>query len=127
MQLEKYSALSLRIGLSLVLFYFAFNQLINAEAWAGLVPSYMSFMPSINVIYLNANVEIILGLLILVGLFTRVAAGLFALHLVTIIFALGINNPSAIRDVGLFFAALSLALHERVYLSVDSLIKKRRS
>ena len=58
----------------------------------GLVLNYMNFLPAVNVIYLNANIEIIMGTLILVGLFTRVIAAIFTIHLIPIILALGINS-----------------------------------
>lgn len=125
--LKKYSTLSLRVGLTIVLFWFAFTQFTNAQQWVGLVPNYLSFISSTNIVYMNASFELIMGTLILLGLFTRVVAAIFTLHLIPIILTLGINSPSAIRDIGVLFAALSLALSGSDYLSLDSVRKKKRS
>ena len=123
MSLKKYSTLALRIGLAAVLFWFAINQFIDAEKWSGLLPELITFISPVTVVYINAVVEIILGSLILLGLFTRIAALIFSIHLVFIILSLG-YGPSAVRDVGLLFASLSLALSGSNYLSLDNILKK---
>jgi putative oxidoreductase len=123
---NKYSTLSLRVGLSIVLFWFAFSQFTNATQWSGLVPSYTSFISATTVVYLNASLEVIMGTLLLFGLFTRVVAGIFTLHLIPIILTLGINSPSGIRDIGILFATLSLALSGSDYFSLDSIMKRRK-
>ncbi|MBS3070772.1 DoxX family protein [Candidatus Pacearchaeota archaeon] len=124
MDLKKYSSISLRLGLSIVLFSFSYMQFTNSGSWVGLVPGYMSFISAVYVVYFNASMELILGLLIFFGLYTRVAAGILALQLIPIIFNLGINSPSGIRDIGIFFAALALVLSGSDYLTLSSLLKK---
>ncbi|HLA23637.1 MAG TPA: DoxX family membrane protein [Candidatus Nanoarchaeia archaeon] len=125
--LEKYSSLSLRFGLAIVLFWFSVKQFLNPSAWTGLVPSGISqIIDPVYIIYLNVNLEIILGTLLILGLFTRVASLVLLIHLIPIILSLGIDSPSAIRDVGLLFAALALALSGSNFISIDSIIKKRK-
>ena len=124
--LKKYSTLPLRIGLAFVLFWFSFNQFSSPESWSGLVPNYLSFISTINVVYMNASFELIIGTLLLLGLFTRIVAAIFTLHLIPIILTLGIDSPSAIRDIGILFATLSLALSGSDYLSLDSVLKKKK-
>ena len=77
--MKKYATLVLRIGLAAVLFWFAINQLISPDDWTKLVPEYLSFIDSTTIIYFNATFELILGITLLAGLFTRVFALLFGL------------------------------------------------
>ena len=120
--MKKYATLVLRVGLAAVLFWFAVNQLISPDDWSGLVPEYLSFIDPTTVIYANAVFELILGITIIIGLFTRIFALLFGLHLIPIIISLG-YGPSAARDVGLMLAAFSLALSGSKHFSVDAVIK----
>ena len=124
MRLKKYSTLILRIGLSAVLYWFSINQFINPEGWTRLVPAYLNFITPLSFIYINATFEIILATLLLIGLFTRIVALLFTIHLIPIIVALG-YGPSAVRDLGLLFASLSLAISGSDCLSLDLLIKEK--
>ena len=122
--MKKYSTLVLRIGLAAVLFWFSINQLLSPEDWTRLVPGYLSFIDSTTVVYFNATFELILGITLLVGLFTRVFAFLFGLHLIPIIITLG-YGPSATRDFGLMLAAFSLALSGSKYFSIDAILRRK--
>ena len=122
--MKKYATFVLRIGLAAVLFWFAINQLISPDDWTKLVPEYLSFIDSTTIIYFNATFELILGITLLAGLFTRVFALLFGLHLIPIIISLG-YGPSAVRDVGLMLAAFSLALSGSKNFSIDAILKRK--
>ena len=125
--LKKYSTVSLRVGLAIVLFWFAFAQFKNPSSWANLVPAYATTVTSaMNIVYMNASLEVVMASLILIGLYTRVVATVFTIHIIPIILALGLSSPSGIRDVGIFFATLSLAISGSDYLSMDSFMKKTR-
>ncbi|MGV8141380.1 MAG: hypothetical protein ACP5OA_04745, partial [Candidatus Woesearchaeota archaeon] len=58
----------------------------------------------------NVLFEIILGVMLLLGVFTRISALLLGLHLVMISISLG-YGATAIRDWGLSIATLSIAMH----------------
>jgi uncharacterized membrane protein YphA (DoxX/SURF4 family) len=60
-------------------------------------------------VLLNGIAEVVLGGLLLVGLFTRLASGLLFLHLFGISVSLGYNDVM-IRDLGLSIAMLSVFL-----------------
>jgi uncharacterized membrane protein YphA (DoxX/SURF4 family) len=110
--LKKYSPIILRIGISLVLLWFGISQVTNASAWIGWLPSFTSSWPisQTALVFLNGSFEIILGLMLILGLYTRVAAALIALHLLGITLSVGYNEIG-IRDFGLFMAALAIALN----------------
>jgi len=116
---KEHSHLILRIGLSLVLFWFGINQLINPEPWTGLIPGFLSGFSGVTLIIINGIFELILGSLLLVGLFTRVVAFIFALHLITIIIQLG-YGPVAVRDVGLLFGAIAVFLRGPDRFTLDN-------
>ena len=137
-QNRKYSVSIVRFGLAFVLLWFGINQLVNQESFLGYVPQWlyphdaqmqhehpMQFMhnipvPSVHVVLMtNAIFETIVGLLLLLGLYTRIAAFIAALHLLVIAFFLGYNDI-AIRDVGLTLMAASLVFSGAGPLSIDN-------
>lgn len=100
----------LRIGLSLVFLWFSYSQLTNPEMWTRLVPEYavsLSGMTATTLVYANGIFELVFGLLLLAGLFVRVAALLLALHLVGIINSLGYGSMG-VRDFGLCLATFAV-------------------
>lgn len=114
MNLEKFNRfapLVLRTGIAVVLLWFAFSQLKNPASWTRMVPDYALFLgiDKITLIYINGVLEIVLAVLLLLGLFTRVAAGLTTLHLLHITTIVGYGATGA-RDFALTVAALSAFL-----------------
>ncbi|MEK6825968.1 MAG: DoxX family protein [Nanoarchaeota archaeon] len=108
---KNYAPMTARIGLSLVFLWFGFNQLMYPLNWIGWVPQGMTGMIDVyTLVFINGLFEIIFGALLLIGLFTRVASGLLALHLLGITFTIGFNEIG-IRDLGLTLALVSVFLH----------------
>ena len=111
----------LRAGLAGVLLWFGTQQLIASDDWIGYVPDWMASFGAVSpavIVLVNGSVEIICGLLILLGVFTRLAALLMGLHLIMIAISLG-NNATAVRDWGLAFSFLGLALTGGGALSLE--------
>lgn len=100
----------LRAGLSIVFLYFSFNQFMASEKWANLLPDFLLNLNfGIYFIYLNAVIDLLIGLCFLFGFFIRFISIVAFLHILIIVFiGLGINSPSGVRDLGLAFASLSL-------------------
>ncbi len=113
----------MRLGLGIVVLWFSINQFMDPDSWTRLAPEYLNFINSATLIYMNASLEIIIGILLILGLFTRIVALIFSLHLIPIIISLG-YGPTAVRDFGLLMASLSLALSGSNYLSLDSKFKQ---
>ena len=120
--MKEYSSLVLRVGLALVILWFAVNQFINPEIWISLVPDFVP-INHLYAIYLNAGFEIIISLALILGFYTRLFALLFGLHLIPIIISLG-YGPSTARDFGLMMASFSLAISGSDYLSLDNKFRK---
>lgn len=127
-QYKTYAPILLRFGLSLVFLWFGLNQLINPESFLGYIPIWLYPHPATMVhehplqslhnlpltphviIMGNGVFETIVGLLLLIGLFTRISALLLALHLIVIMVGLGYNDIM-IRDLGLSIATVSIILN----------------
>ena len=127
-KLKELAPVVLRWGLAIVLFWFAYHQITDAAQWARLIPGWTSsiFSNPETLVYINAVAEIILGILLLIGLWIRVAAVLVTLHLAQITFTVvgGLSSPTGIRDFGLTIAALTVALNGKDKYSLDYKLSK---
>jgi uncharacterized membrane protein YphA (DoxX/SURF4 family) len=115
----------LRIGLSLVFLWFGLTNLFNPEALVGylspVIRSLIPFAPTTFMI-LTGVFEVVFGILLLLGLFTRLAALLFTVHVIGVAISLGYNDI-AIRDIGLAVAAFTVFLHGRDKLCLDNKLR----
>ena len=74
---KNYGISVVRIGLSLVYLWFGSNQLMHPEKWTSLIPSYATKIIPVSAHALvlgNGGFEIVFGLLLLVGFYSRFAA-----------------------------------------------------
>lgn len=128
-KLRKYSPVVLRIGMSLVFLWFGTAQWMDTAAWAGYVPEYavkLSGMTAETLARLNGTFEILFGLGLLFGIFTRFVALLLALHMIHIAFTVGYNELG-VRDFGLAVATTAIFMHGLTPLSVDDLRRKKEN
>ncbi len=105
----------LRIGISLVFLWFGWQQLSDASAWAGLIPKWYLDLTGLSasiLVLINGIFEIVLGTLLLLGIFTKVAAFLLMLHMLHITYTVGYNGIG-VRDFGLSLATIAIWLHGR--------------
>ena len=119
---KDYSVFIVRIGLALVLLWFGIDEILNPEDWFGYVPSYISSNLPFSLdffISLNGIFEIIIGVFLLIGLYTRIIAFIAALHLLSITIAVGYNEIG-VRDFGLTMMAISLIFSGAGVLSLDN-------
>lgn len=123
---KEFSPLVLRVGLALVFLWFGISQLIDPVGFTGYLP-YFLFDSSYatTVVIANGVFEIIAGLFLLLGLFTRVVSLLLALHLAVITIELGFGEI-AVRDFGLIIATLAVFLGGYDKWSIDYKLKKRK-
>ncbi len=106
---RNYAPAVLRIGLGMVFLWFGISQLTRPESFLGYVPQWLSPY-SDTLLLVNGLFDATLGSLMLIGIFTRIAALLGSFHLLSIsFFSLGYNDIG-IRDFGLAMAAFSVFL-----------------
>ena len=123
--MEKYSGTVLRVGLAIVMLWFGSQQLMDPDLWLSFLPSWTSSLPisQTTFVLLNGWFEVAAGLLLLVGLYTRIMALLLALHLLGIVFSVG-YTAIAVRDFGLTVALFSIFLHGQSAYSLDERLSK---
>ena len=146
-QLKAYAPIVLRIAMALVFLWFGFNQVFNPVNFIGYLPGWMmgpsqpgtmgnmmavmmgsqagfSTAQASGFVIANGVFEIIFGLLLLSGIFTRIVALLLGLHLLFISLELGYGDLM-IRDFGLAVATFAVALHgDDEFCIHDRLFKK---
>ncbi len=110
--MEKYSNYILRFGLGFVFVWFGYSALMNNDMWIRLVPEWTSFLGQAKtLVTVHGVFELMLGLLLFLGLWTRVVAILLGLSLLHTLFL--VSGPTFIRDIGLLAALISLVLNPR--------------
>lgn len=81
--------------------------------WIGFIPEWVvsfSHMSAVTLVRLNGLFEVVTGFLLAVGLWVRPMATLLFAHLLSIVFAVGLNSLG-VRDAGLSFAMLAVVLN----------------
>lgn len=111
---SSYANLVLRLGLGAVILWFGLNQLLDPEVWTIWIPAWASVfgLSPVVLVYANGAFEVVLSSLLIIGIFTRPIAFILFLHLLVVVFTVGIN-PIGVRDLGLAAAFLSLALSKK--------------
>lgn len=108
--LQRYSGSVLRWGMAAVVLWFSIQQFMHADQWTAYIPDSiisLSHVSALTIVYLNAVFEMVFGTLLMLGIWTRLAALLLALHLFDIAWTVGYGQIGA-RDVGLAVATLAV-------------------
>ena len=124
----KYNSLVLRTGIATVLLWFGFSQLKNPASWTRMIPEYMQSLTSLSpttLVYMNGALEIILAVLILLGLFTRLASFLVTIHMIHITTIVGYGATGA-RDFAIALASLSMFLRGPDSFCLDHILRKEK-
>jgi uncharacterized membrane protein YphA (DoxX/SURF4 family) len=126
-KMEKYAKPLLRLSMALVFLYFGFQQIYSPDNWAGFVPKNLTstIITANNLVILNGLVELSLGLFMLIGLYTRFASLILALHLFGISLSIGFT-PLGIRDFGLSFATFVIFLNGPDQYCLDNKFTKKK-
>ena len=103
----------LRVGISAVFIWFGVSQLLNQGAWVSFIPPWLvsvSGISTVKLVIINGFFETVAGALLALGILVRPVAILLFLHLVGIVFEVGLS-AIGVRDIGLAVATLSIALY----------------
>ncbi len=111
-KLKEYTPAIARWGVGIVFFIFGISQLLNPSSWMAYLPDFALNIGvnSTTLIYMNGVFDLTLGILLLLGIFTRIIALIGILHIIGIIFSLGYNDVS-VRDFGLLIVLVSALIH----------------
>lgn len=119
MNINAIGLLLLRIGLGGVFLWFGTDKFIHPDIWVNYIPTWFPMLVSVNLfVLLLGIVETLVGLLVLAGFYTRIAAVFAALMLVPILISLGYNEIG-VRDFGLLMLAVGLAVLGAGEFSID--------
>jgi len=120
------SIFMLRIALSLVFFYFGFQQISNSDVWTGFIPQFVQrFFPNANnIVVFNGILELTFGTFLMLGLYTRFTSLILSAHLILISLSIGLS-PIGVRDFGLAFATLVPFLYGPDKYTLDTKIKNK--
>lgn len=107
----------LRVGLGITFLWIGVLIVRDPASWAGLIPAWMSpVAPDATAAMFQSGVlDIAIGLLLILGLWTWLAAILAFLHLIVVLASvLSVQAwDIAARDVGLLFASAALFLEAK--------------
>lgn len=108
--------------MSLVILWFGIQQFINTANWLGYIPDSIVAITHLSretIVYFNGAAELLLGTLLLFGIWTRWVAFLLALHLLDIMYTVGYGEI-AVRDFGLALATFTVFMNGPDLLSYDN-------
>jgi len=101
--LELYAPGVLRVGMAIVILWFSIQQFLHNSVWTAYIPdSIVNFthMSAPTLVLLNAIFELVFGLAMMFGWYTRFVSLLLALHLFDIMWVVGYGEIG-VRDFGL--------------------------
>ncbi len=127
-KMKTFAPATLRTGLSLVFLWFGTQQLLYTSMWVKLIPQSLIDMTGFTAetfVRFNGSFEVVFGICLLLGLFTRVVSLLLALHMLHITFVVG-YNAIGVRDFGLAISTVALFLLGPHGWSVDAWLEKRK-
>ncbi len=126
MKKEDAGLLLLRLGLGGVFVWFGIDKFFHPQFWSVFMPEWFSSVLPVELftfIYLLGMFELIVGGLVLIGLYAKISAIICAAFLLGIIASLGLNDVM-IRDAGLLFLALGISALGAGSKSLDSKFRK---
>lgn len=122
---KRFAPIAVRWGIALVFLWIGIDIWVHTDYWVALLPGYVSQFIEPQIMMLMTGVfDFVFGLLLLLGLFTRISALLMALHLIGVIITLGYNDI-AVRDFGLLLATIGIFLHGPDKWCLDKKYKNR--
>lgn len=110
----------LRIGLGITFVWVGVLILLEPTVWAGFLQPWAAELlpfPVIPMMIGTGILDIVIGVLLVLNLFTWLAALVGGLHLLVVLVTTGISNIT-VRDIGLLAAAFALFFEKKPTRSV---------
>lgn len=106
------SSAILRVGVGIAFLWIGILIYREPEGWGTFIRSWAVYLlpGSIHAVMLQtATLDVLIGLLLVIGVCTWIGALLAAIHLILVLAAAGINDIT-VRDIGLLAASIALVL-----------------
>jgi uncharacterized protein YjeT (DUF2065 family) len=114
-----------KFALGFVFLIFGIWQIIQPNYWTSYLPLWTKNFNQEILMRINGIFNLFVGISFTLGFYLLIFSGLAILHLIGVIFTLGIFNDIAIRDIGLLILAIGIFLEEvRKSDKIKLLIKK---
>lgn len=114
-----------RFALGFVFLVFGIWQIIQPSYWTSYLPLWTKNFNQEILMRINGFFDFFVGLGLILGFYPLIFSALAILHLIGVIFTLGIFNDIAIRDIGLLILAIGIFLEEfRKSDKIELLIKR---
>jgi cysteine-rich repeat protein len=122
---QEFAPIVLRVTMGFVFAWFGVSQLQNPNRWIGYLPEFAKelFISPANIIVMNGIYDTLLGLVLVLGIFTRFIAFVSAVHLLIITIDIG-YTATGVRDFGLTFALFVTFLLGPDKWSLDTVFAK---
>lgn len=116
-----YAPVVLRIGMALVILWFGVQQIVDVDSWVAYLPSWTAGLPvsQADLVYFNGAFEVVFGVFMLIGFYTRFVSLILALHLFHIASMVG-YGAIGVRDFGLAIATTAVFMYGKDAFSIDS-------
>lgn len=104
----------LRVGVAITFIWIGVLIFKNPESWGGMILPWAANLlpvPLKTAMISTAILDIAVGFFLLIDVFTWLAAGLGALHLIIVLATTGISSIT-VRDIGLLGAAIALMVQK---------------
>ncbi|HTM68719.1 MAG TPA: DoxX family membrane protein [Candidatus Binatia bacterium] len=112
MDIQKKSRLLLRVGLGLTFVGIGVYIFMDPLAWGSIMQPWAMKLVGpwlVPAMYANGAFDVAVGLMLIAGLWTWLAAAFGALHIFSVLVVAGVSAIT-VRDIGLLCASLALAL-----------------
>ena len=103
----------LRVGVGITFAWIGVLIFQSPESWGGLIMPWAAGLLPVSIEHAmisTAILDILIGFVLLIDVFTWLAAGIGSIHLVIVLITAGINAIT-VRDIGLLAATLALVAH----------------
>jgi uncharacterized membrane protein YphA (DoxX/SURF4 family) len=122
---EAFALPLLRAGIVVLFLWFGFSQITDPGGWVSWVPPWTEALGlgAETIVFLNGVFEVLFGLMLAAGFYTRLSALLLSLHLLFIAVEIGYNDIG-IRDFALAIATSSLVLFKPDQYTLDNKLSK---
>ena len=124
--LKEYSPILARYAVALVFLLIGLDQLLKPDFWVSYFPTNLPFNIAVeNAVFYNGIFDLAIGILLFIGLLTRIVSLVAALHLIIVMYYIGYNDIS-FRDAGIFLASISTLFHGPDKFCLDKKIFKSK-
>ncbi len=111
-RMHDYSPLVLRLGVAFVFIWFGWSGISNTDMWTSLVPTWaLAIAPATTLVWLHGMFELIFGLLLFAGIWTRGVAFFLLLSLIQTLTLLS-WGPVMVRDIAIMIVLLAVVMRK---------------